>query len=235
MQSQLLYRLGTRTQINAVYTLAWTRGSVDGESGTAGPEMAPMLDYPEYRDAHWNSPDGALASDQRNRLRAYVLWDARTPAKYGRVTIGLVQRVESGIPWSAIGNINPSAYVVNPGYARPPTSVQYYFSARGAYHTDTVTATDLSATWTWKVAGTKRMQVYCRGALMNVFNQAAVQRMSRTVLTRIDNTTYAAFNPFTETPVRGVHYEYGTDFGKPTSPNDYQAPREFTLALGVRF
>ena len=235
LQSQLLYRLGTRTQINAVYTLAWTRGSVDGESGTAGPEMAPMLDYPEYRDAHWNSPDGSLASDQRHRLRAYVLWDARTPAKYGRVTIGLVQRVESGIPWSAIGNMNPSAYVVNPGYARPPTSVQYYFSARGAYHTDTVTATDLSATWTWKVAGTKRTQVYCRGALMNVFNQAAVQRMSRTVLTRIDNTTYAAFNPFTETPVQGVHYQYGSDFGKPTSPNDYQAPREFTLALGVRF
>ena len=85
------------------------------------------------------------------------------------------------------------------------------------------------------MAGTKQTQVYCRGALMNVFNQAAVQRMSRTVLTRIDNTAYAAFNPFTETPVRGVHYEYGTDFGKPTSPNDYQAPREFTLALGVRF
>jgi len=59
--------------------------------------------------------------------------------------------------------------------------------------------------------------------------------MSRTVLTRIDNTAYAAFNPFTQTPVRGVHYEYGSDFGKPTSPNDYQAPREFTLALGVRF
>ena len=70
---------------------------------------------------------------------------------------------------------------------------------------------------------------------MNIFNEAAVQRMSRTVLTRIDNTTYAAFNPFTTVPVRGVNYEYGTDFGKPTGPGDYQAPREFTLALGVRF
>jgi hypothetical protein len=235
LQSQMLYRLGTRTQVTAVYTLAWTRGNVDGESGTAGPEMAPMLDYPEYREARWNSPDGSLASDQRHRLRAYVLWDARIPARYGRVSVGVVQRVESGVPWSAIGNINPQAYVVNPGYARPPSSVQYYFSARGAYHTDTVTATDLSCTWTWKVAGTKRTQVYARGALMNVFNEAAVQRMSRTVITRIDNTAYAAFNPFTETPVQGVHYAYGADFGKPTSPNDYQAPREFTLALGVRF
>jgi hypothetical protein len=235
LQSQVLYRLGSRTQLNAVYTLAWTRGNVDGESGTAGPEMAPMLDYPEYRDARWNSPEGSLASDQRHRLRAYALWDARVPAKYGRVTVGIVQRVESGVPWSAVGNINPQAYVVNPGYARPPSSVQYYFSARGAFHTDTMSATDVSATWTWTVPGTKRTQLYCRGALMNVFNQAAVQRMSRTVLTRIDNTAYAAFNPFTETPVRGVHYEYGADFGKPTSPNDYQAPREFTLAVGVRF
>lgn len=235
IQSQLSYRVGTRAQINAVYTLAWTRGNVDGESGTAGPEMAPMLDYPEYRDPRWNTPEGPLATDQRHRLRATFTWDAGLPSRYGRVTVGLVQRVESGVPWSAVGNINPQAYVVNPGYARPPSSVQYYFSERGAFRNDTVTATDLAATWTWRISGTTRTQIYCRGALLNVFNQAAVQRMSRTVLTRTDNTSYAAFNPFTVTPVRGVHYEYGSDFGKPTAPTDFQAPREFTLAIGVRF
>jgi hypothetical protein len=44
-----------------------------------------------------------------------------------------------------------------------------------------------------------------------------------------------AFNPFTETPVEGVHYGYGSDSGQPIGPFDYQAPREFSIALGLRY
>ena len=60
-------------------------------------------------------------------------------------------------------------------------------------------------------------------------------RVNRTVLTNTDSTTYQVFNPFTTTPVRGVHYAYGADFGMPISPSDYQPPREFSISFGIRY
>jgi hypothetical protein len=44
-----------------------------------------------------------------------------------------------------------------------------------------------------------------------------------------------AFNPFTTTPVDGVHYQRGPDFGRALSADDYQSPRSFYFALGFRF
>ena len=51
------------------------------------------------------------------------------------------------------------------------------------------------------------------------------------------------FNPFTTTPIEGVHYVKGPDFGKPrtattfvgTSQGDFQLPRTFLMSFGVKF
>jgi hypothetical protein len=157
------------------------------------------------------------------------------PRAAGRVTLGFVQRFETGLAWSAVGSINPRAYVVNPGYLTPPTSVQYYFSPRGEYRTDTVSATDLSLYWSHQIPGAKKGQSFVRAVLVNVFNRAAAIRVNKTVLTRNDSAAYLAFNPFTDTPVQGVHYGFGSDFGQPISPFDYQAPREFSISFGLRY
>jgi hypothetical protein len=149
--------------------------------------------------------------------------------------LGVVQRFETGLAWSAVGNINPRAYVVNPGYLTPPTAVQHFFSPRGEYRTDTLSATDLSLNWSHPIPGTRRGQAFVRAVLVNVFNRAAAIRVNKTVLTRNDSSVYQAFNPFTDTPVQGLHYGFGSDFGEPISPFDYQAPREFSFSLGVRF
>jgi hypothetical protein len=69
----------------------------------------------------------------------------------------------------------------------------------------------------------------------NLFNNAAVLSYNETIFSRTNNTAYPAFNPFTETPVLGVHYDLGPDFGKPTAVGDYQAPREFNFSVGIRF
>jgi hypothetical protein len=45
----------------------------------------------------------------------------------------------------------------------------------------------------------------------------------------------APFDPFNETPVRGVNFEYGPDFGQATAEEDYQEPRTFRVSLGIRF
>jgi hypothetical protein len=233
--AQANYRPSTRIQLYGSYTLAWTAGNVDGEDAAVGPSMVMTGDYPEYRELEWNAPGGPLATDQRHKLRLWGTWELPAPRGAGRFYLGLVQRVETGLAWSAVGNINPRAYVVNPGYLTPPTSVQYYFSARGDYRTDTVSATDLSLNWSHPIPGTKRGQGFVRAVLINAFNRAAAIRVNTTVLTRNDSAAYVAFNPFTDTPVQGVHYGFGSDFGQPISPFDYQAPREFSISFGIRY
>jgi hypothetical protein len=32
-----------------------------------------------------------------------------------------------------------------------------------------------------------------------------------------------------------VHYALGADFGRPTTPSDYQPPRELSFTLGLRY
>jgi hypothetical protein len=235
LHTQVIYRPVSRVQILASYTFASTYGNVEGEDAAIGPTMVTLDDYPEYREPRWNAPDGPLATDQRHRLRLWANVTLKVPPSVGSITPGVIQRIESGTPWSAAGNINPSAYVKNPGYATPPTSVAYYFSDRGAYRTETVFATDLSVYWSRRIPKAKKGQIFARALLVNVFNQSAAIRVNRTVLTRNDSTVYQAFNPFTGTPVLGTHYGYGVDFGKPISPFDYQAPREFSIAFGIRY
>jgi hypothetical protein len=53
-----------------------------------------------------------------------------------------------------------------------------------------------------------------------------------------DNTsdpTLQPFDPFTETPVEGVHWRKGDDFGQPAQTIDYQQPRTFRFSVGFRF
>lgn len=45
----------------------------------------------------------------------------------------------------------------------------------------------------------------------------------------------AAFNPFTEKPIEGVHWKNGPSYGQTTSPTSSQSPREFNVSVGFRF
>ena len=46
---------------------------------------------------------------------------------------------------------------------------------------------------------------------------------------------FQPFNPFTERPVQGVHWDYGRTFGEPTDAGAYTLPRTFQFTLGFRF
>jgi hypothetical protein len=43
------------------------------------------------------------------------------------------------------------------------------------------------------------------------------------------------FNPFTETPVEGVHWRKDARFGEPIAEDDFQDPRTFRFSVGFRF
>ena len=98
----------------------------------------------------------------------------------------------------------------------------------------------------------------CSGRLvhrmLNLFNRQALvnqAQITTTVLTRSNQTRYAAFNPFTTKPVEctqidtsvaggkstssGANWMKATNFGQPQGPTDYQQPRTFYISFGVRF
>jgi outer membrane receptor protein involved in Fe transport len=124
--------------------------------------------------------------------------------------------------------------VTNPGYIAPVSSVTYFISGRGEYRFDGSTATDLSLSWSHTL-GWRGSEVFVRFVMNNVFNEHALTSYNTTVLGKANDSTLAAFNPFTTIPVEGVNYKMGPSFGQATSPNSYQSPRNYYFSVGVRF
>jgi hypothetical protein len=216
-----------------------TTGNFDGESAGTGPMTADVHAYPEYKAPAWNTPPGHLASDQRHTLRAWVDLPLPLAARWGDVDISLLELVASGTPYGAVGAIDMRSYVVNPGYATPQggTSVAYYFGARDQFVTETGVRTDLAVNYTRRIAGGVR--VFAQAQILNLFNQSAlenVNHLNKTVYTaRTNSRTYAPFNAFEDEPVRGAHWDYGPQFGRPTDARAYTMPRTFRCSAGIRF
>ena len=225
------------------YTLSSLRGNDEGEDGvsSAAPRNLPLaLWYPEFLGYAQRRPIGYLKQDQRHRARVWSTWGGEV----GRnsLHISLLQRFDSGTPYSAVADIDPTGRSApfdgvpqNPGYAlNHPTIAPYFFSKRGAFRTDDVWSTDLALGY--ELA--HRLRPLLRIDVFNLFNRAAVVSPGTEVLTRQSagaSSGLRAFNPFTETPIEGVHYVRSATFGLPTGPESYQAPRRFQISVGVRF
>ncbi len=236
LQTQIQYRFTPDLQLGGNYTLSQSNGNINGETASDGPVTANQLSYPEYIDLSWNAPIGDLSIDQRHKLRLWLNYGLHF-GSLGRVDLGLLQNVTSGQPASRDAGITMlSAYVANPGYLTPPTTVTYYFGGRGTDISDTIVTTDLSVNYTlpFKAIGPKA-EFFFRFVMDNLFNADAIDAPNGTVLTNATDKTLVAFNPFTETPVENVHYRLGPDFGKAISASAYQTPRSFYLSGGFRF
>ncbi len=235
MSLQFSYRLLQSLLMGGNYMLSFTRGNIEAESATDIANFASADYYPEYRQASWNYPIGYLNGDQRHKLRVWGTYDLPVPSRFGEFAFGFMQRFDSGLPYDLSMSIDSRPYVTNPGYLAPPSSVTYFVSGRGAFRFDGAWRTDLSMTWTHHLPKWKRAEVFARAVVDNVFNNAALTRYNVTALSRSDDSTLTAFNPFTETPVEGVNWEKGPAFGQPISPNSYQNPRDFSFSVGFRF
>jgi hypothetical protein len=137
-------------------------------------------------------------------------------------------------------------------YSSPPATVNYYFTARDAFHMDKLWRTDLALNYAHKL-GFKRTELFARGTIVNMFNRHGLTNfvgganndidlgcgtggcISTTVQTNANVNTIPAFNPFTTTPTEGLNWRKAPTFGQPTSRFAYQTPRTFQFALGVRF
>jgi len=90
------YRLSGKTDIGGNYTLSRLWGNVDGETPNSGPISDGTAQYPEYKQASWNFPDGDLSLDQRHRVRMWVNYGV--PMVPGALTISVLESLESGVP-----------------------------------------------------------------------------------------------------------------------------------------
>jgi outer membrane receptor for ferrienterochelin and colicin len=255
LQTQFQYRWQWLT-VGGNWTWSHTLGDFDGENATSGPVTNGLETYPEYKDRAWNQPYGAMATDQRHRVRLLASADLPfIPKAMGNFNLGLIQAYDTGAPYAAVGTVASRLYVTNPGYITRPSSVTYYYTARDAFRTDDIKRTDLSLTYTIRLFNT--VELFVQPQVINVFNNQGLIAVDTTVFTAVSpgsspdsngvlhGNTFQPFNPFTTTPTqRPVHNDYtntstnwdfGPNFGKARSNLDYQQPRTFLVTAGVRF
>lgn len=159
---------------------------------------------------------------------------------FGDLTVGAIPSINSGTPYNAAGNIRIAPYVAaNLGYVGAPASVLYYFTPRDEYRAEVSSSTDLSANYTYRLPGAGALQAFVKADVLNLFDQSAIVNpffINQAVLTNVSTPArFAAFNPFTETPVRGTHWDLGPTFGQATSRFAYQVPRTYRMSIGLRF
>jgi outer membrane receptor protein involved in Fe transport len=262
LQVQGSYRFRSNLSLGGNYTWSHLRGNYVGENLGSGPITPGDLQYPEYHRESWFNPDGDLPQDQRHRARVWLVWDIFN-TRHNQLSASLLQSFDSGTPYGAVSTsgILISDYVTNPPpYASPPTTVNYWFTARDKYRTDNISSTDIAFNYSFKVpAFSSGLEFFVAPRLTNVFNQHGVINVNTTVRTAANpGRGLSPFNPFTDTPIEcpqgapasqcqsmGANWQLGPNFGKPLAATtgatypyangDFQMPRTFTVSMGVRF
>lgn len=251
------YRLGSRLDLGSNYTVSRSWGNFDGETSGSGPVTSTILQYPEYREARWNLSEGDLSIDQRHRVRLWGTYDVPMPRVVGSVNLGVVHQFNSGVPYGAVGQINPRPFVTNPGYATPLGSgatVDYWFLPRDAFRTEGSNRTDLAINYGYRIpAAGQSIELFAHAEVLNLFNVFDLCGCGGTVFQNGGGSNLAlvnqgvnspgtagmvTFNPFTQTPVEGVNWSKRTGaggFGTAVNQLSYTTPRTFRFNVGVRF
>jgi len=245
--------------IGGNYTFSRSYGNLGMvELGCCGPVGNTYFSYPEFVQRSWYAPVSDTSIDQRHQALLYLVYDLFN-TKHNRLSVSLMQTYLSGPPYGAggavasINYVDPSLYSGgNPKYVSPPYRVTYNYTAPDAYHWSDIKHTDIGVNYSFRVpAFGSELELYVNPRIQNVFNERAVIGGDTTVFDATNQPYLAAFNPFTtptkslvecpqsNTPAQcqamGANWQKGPYFGKPIGAWNYQTPRTFFIALGVRF
>jgi outer membrane receptor protein involved in Fe transport len=214
MQFQGQYQLPAGFGAGGNYTYSKLTGNVEGETSGSGPVTfsSSSVAYKEFQNFKQNAPTGYLAADQRHKVRGWLTYDLGT--RVGHFNLGLIERYDSGSPYSAAASITINSVagltattypdgtprVSTHDYANIPTAVTYFFSKRGQFTTDAIVATDLALNYELPI---HNFAFFAKAEVRNAFNHKATVGVVTTVLTNQNSSAnLAAFNPFTQTPVQ---------------------------------
>ncbi|HVT05552.1 MAG TPA: hypothetical protein VHL58_19505, partial [Thermoanaerobaculia bacterium] len=254
VQAQAQYRLFQRVNLGTNYTYSTLKGNSIGENSGSGPITTGnfVFQYPEFNGFKQNLPKGFLPDDQTHKVRAWASFDQ--PTFVGNFNLSVLERFDSGTPFSTAGLINTSSYIpstdpIRKKYVSPPPTTTYFFGDRGRFRWDDVTATDVALNYS--TPSIRGLNFYVNAELFNAFNEDAQIGGNTGVLTARNSTCKqgpnrdgarcATFNPFTGTPVEGVNWQtakgtkVGSTFRDPTSANSFQTPRLYRFSVGLRF
>lgn len=208
VQVQGAYRLLSRINLGGNYTYSTLKGNVEGETFNNATVFAGNNDYPEYRKFARNLPVGYLNADIRHRANLFANVDV--PMPWGSLNLGVLERYHSGSPYSAVGNVRVAGVITapSPAYAVPPTNSGYFFSDRGAFRADNISATDFTATYSLPTF--RRVNLFVRGDLVNAFNRQGLENPSTNLGAVIENRVYTRATAPRSTLVAGTNRPFCT-------------------------
>jgi hypothetical protein len=101
MQFQGQYQLPAGFGVGGNYTYSVLKGNVEGETSGSGPVTFAnnSVAFKEFQNFSQNAPIGYLLADQRHKARGWVTYDLGT--RIGHFNLGLIERYDSGSPFSA--------------------------------------------------------------------------------------------------------------------------------------
>jgi len=235
LHTAIQYRFSDRLQVGATYSLSRSEGNFDGETGGSGPVTSGILNYPEY-----NTPglyaDGDLSIDQRHKLRAWLVWDFISTARWN-IGASWLENYWTGSPYGANSQVLVGGgydwWFEDPGYLTPPLWGAYQWEPRDTYRTDNIHRTDLALNISFFVG--KNFEIYLQPEVLNVFNEDGVTGVNTRTVSWREDRSVENFDPYTTTPVEGVNWYKDDRFGEPEREGDFQLPRVFRVSVGFRF
>ena len=234
LHTMIQYRFNDKLQAGGTWSWSHSIGNFNGETGGSGPVSSGVLNYPEYQRAEWQTPTGDLAIDQRHKVRAWLVWDLFSTSRWS-MTASWLENFWTGTPYGANQQVVVGAgwWIDNPGYLTPPTWGGYWFTNRDAFRTDDIHRSDLSLNFSFFIG--KNFEIYIQPEVLNIFGEDGVIDTNTSTFSWRNDRSLDYFDPFTETPVEGVHWYKGDSFGEPEAEGDFQRPRTFRVSVGFRF
>jgi Carboxypeptidase regulatory-like domain/TonB dependent receptor/TonB-dependent Receptor Plug Domain len=231
LQFQTGYRINSRWNFEGHYTLQLNNdGNYEGEApNQPGAPSVFTGYYPEIFNEARSYPVGPLVGYQQHKVRVWTTYDLGL-GKAGTATFGALYRYNSGTAYSIRSTGQPLTDVQeaigSALYATLPTSQTiYYATGRGSERFEGASLLDLSLNYSIPVY--KSLRPWVKFEVRNVFNSTPL------ISTNISTTP----DPNSPLDSLGIPTGYikGSAFGTGTSTTNYPFPREFLVAVGVRF
>lgn len=201
-------------------------GNYEGQSnqgiGTSGIGVKP-----EFFSRDRNYPDGRLSGFESDLLHLWTIYTQDLGAA-GSLSLSLLGNYYSPITYSlAAVNVPLTAEqkARNPGYAQVPGTQTLYFGKRGSQEYKSWSTFDFAATYDIPIF--KSVSPWLKLGVFNVLNDHTLIGWNHTVTPDYNGPTDSLGLP--------LDFIKGSNFGKARNNNDYPAPREFQVSIGIRF